>query len=190
MALDFPDAPFPGQAYGQWVWDGIAWVSSRLGAGTYPVGGVLFGLADGNAGSDPDNLLFDPATGSLAVGGTLSLGTPLALASGGTGAITAADALSNLGGLAKAGGTMTGALQVTSNVSAFNYLIANQLTTDTGAFGFANTNGPVMVAWGNAAAGAGSLIFQTVSAGGVSVQAAIMDRSQNFQIFGPTATKP
>src|SRR3954466_3935049 len=86
MPLDFPDAPYPGQIYGQWAWNGVAWVSSRLGSGTYPVGGVLFGLADGTPGSDPSNLLFNLATSSLTVGGTLSLGAPLATTSGGTGA--------------------------------------------------------------------------------------------------------
>src|SRR3954462_7741754 len=148
MPLDFPDAPFPGQAYGQWIWDGIAWVSSRLGAGTYPVGRVLFGLADGNAGSDPDNLLFNLATSSLAVGGTLSLGAPLALASGGTAAITAAKALSNLGGLAKTGGTMTGILTLfgapSNNLDAatkyYVDTVPNQLITLSGAVSGSGTN--------------------------------------------------
>lgn len=118
MSLDFPDAPYPGQIYGQWSWTGSSWVSSLLGSGTYPVGGVLFGLADGNAGSDPDNLLFNLDTSSLAIGGTLSLGTPLAIANGGTAAITAAQALSNLGGLAKAGGVMSGTLTLFGSPSA------------------------------------------------------------------------
>lgn len=47
--------------------------------------------------------------------GSLVLATALPISSGGTGSITASDALSNLGGLAKAGDTMTGNLYIKNN---------------------------------------------------------------------------
>jgi hypothetical protein len=47
--------------------------------------------------------------------GSLALATALPISSGGTGSTTASDALSNLGGLAKAGDTMTGNLYIKNN---------------------------------------------------------------------------
>lgn len=51
---------------------------------------------------------------------SLSLGSALPIANGGTGSTTASGALSNLGGLAKAGGTMSGALTLKSTLAVNN----------------------------------------------------------------------
>ena len=55
--------------------------------------------------------------------GSLALTTALPISSGGTGSTTASGALSNLGGLAKAGGTMSGNLNIKNNsrVSQLNF---------------------------------------------------------------------
>ncbi len=64
-------------------------------------------------------LTVNPLTvsGSLTVSGAVSLNTPLGITDGGTGASSAASALSNLGALPLSGGTMTGALTLASDPS-------------------------------------------------------------------------
>ncbi|MBP5781929.1 MAG: hypothetical protein J6W04_00135 [Bacteroidales bacterium] len=52
---------------------------------------------------------------NIAANGTVTLATPLPIASGGTGASTAAGAVSNLGALPTTGGTLTGSLTVDGN---------------------------------------------------------------------------
>jgi hypothetical protein len=49
-------------------------------------------------------------------------------------------------------------------VSSSNYFTATQATTDTGIFGFGNSNGPGMVAWGSATGGAGRMEFNAAGA--------------------------
>lgn len=48
-------------------------------------------------------------------------------------------------------------LQVDGDVGAANFRIGTQLTSDAGTFGFTNGNGPGVVVWGSASAGAGSV---------------------------------
>lgn len=55
--------------------------------------------------------------------------------------------------------TITRDLTVGRDVYAGNYKIGLETTNDAGTFGFSNGNGPGIIAWGNAAAGAGKLQF-------------------------------
>lgn len=67
-------------------------------------------------------------TGNAAISGALSLGTPLAVASGGTGSAVAATGLSNLGGLGKAGGGVA-----TTNYMTGDLLSGQNTTLTPGA---------------------------------------------------------
>ena len=57
--------------------------------------------------------------------------------------------------------TPTGAykLQIAGGVSGYNYFIGTQATADAGTFGFGNSSGPSMIAWGVSTAGAGRMDF-------------------------------
>jgi hypothetical protein len=54
-------------------------------------------------------------------------------------------------------------LQVGGSVRAGNYYINAQGAGDAGQFGFGNSNGPVIVAFGSGTSGAGSLVFRTAN---------------------------
>lgn len=113
--MDTIDAVFKGDGTGTSV-------GLRVGTGkTLAVAGTL--TATGSA-----------SFSNVAItGGSVSGITDLAIADGGTGASTASVALSNLGGLPLAGGTLTGALAVTAGtVSAPG--IAASGDTNTGIF--------------------------------------------------------
>lgn len=141
-----------------------------------------------------------------ATGTGLTSGTPAAL-----GLLTTALAASTY--LPKAGGTLTGPLAGTSavfsgnvsgaaaifsgnvsgaaatfsgNVSAPNFFIGTQVATDAGTFGFSNSNGPGMIAWGSAAAGAGRMEFY--AAGAKQAEVSPTAAAVNYvQLFGNTA---
>jgi len=122
------------------------------------------------------------------VNGVATLAT-VPVSKGGTGATTAPNALTNLGAVAKAGDTMSGALTVNANISSSQFIFGQLLTSVTGAatesvgFGFSSNN-PKIVCWGPSSAGAGQITFYT-TAGGNS-----LDASGNLTILGGTATKP
>ena len=80
---------------------------------------------------------------------------------GSAGGITEADA--DLRYVNLSGDTMTGALTVSNNVSAFNYYVANSAVTDAGTVGFVNDNGPCMVFWGSSTGGFGDLHMYTAT---------------------------
>lgn len=52
-------------------------------------------------------------------------------------------------------------LQIDGAVRASNFVVNTETTGDAGLFGFSNSNGPSMVAYGTATAGVGALIFRT-----------------------------
>lgn len=91
------------------------------------------------------------AGGGLAGTVTVSLQTPVTVPRGGTGATTGAQALLNLGAVAKAGDTMTGALQLPTGTAANPGLAIG--STD---FGFFRTSGDalqVLLGLGNSLTG-------------------------------------
>jgi len=187
MALDFPDNPTIGQIYGQWTWSGTSWT-----AGTEADPIIVPGPAGppgpqgptGPAGPQGDTGPTGPAGPTVPV--------PLPVASGGTNAVTAPAALASLGAVAKAGDTMTGALTTTAltasgNVGAAAFIAAGGgATSERPVFGFANSNGPQIQAWGTASPGAGSVIIANPAAANM----AWFYPDGGFQIYGTTATKP
>ena len=54
----------------------------------------------------------------------------------------------------------TTAVQVAGSVRAANYYINSQAVADSGLFGFSNTNGPSVTAYGTGTTGAGALVFK------------------------------
>jgi hypothetical protein len=109
--LDFPGPG--GLTVGQiftsggqsWRWDGTKWGSGTAGGGS---SGDITGVAAGTG------LTGGGTSGDV----TLSLATPVTVANGGTNSTSAANAVINLGAVAKAGDTMTGALTVNLNAAA------------------------------------------------------------------------
>ena len=83
-------------------WNGSAWTPTTLGAGTGTITGVTAGNGLSGGGT----------TGTV----TLDLSAPVSIANGGTSAVTAPAALTALGALPIAGGTMTG--KITAIASA------------------------------------------------------------------------
>jgi hypothetical protein len=84
----------------------------------------------------------------------------------------------------KAGDTMSGGLTITSgNVAAGNFVIGGMATTDAGAFGFTNSNGAEVIAYGNASAGTGNLDLVTSGAVRVRVQGDGASRAGNLFPF-------
>jgi hypothetical protein len=113
----------------------------------------------------------------------------LPIANGGTNAATAAAALTNLGAVAKAGDTMSGALTVNANIATTQFVFGQLLTSPTGAgtetvaVGF-STNNPKIVCWGISSGGAGQISIYTTAGENK------LDASGNLTILGGTATKP
>lgn len=118
--MDTIDAVFKGDGTGTSV-------GLRVGAGkTLAVAGAL--TATGSASFSAASI-----NNATITGGSVSGITDLAIADGGTGASTASVALGNLGGLPLAGGTLTGALAVTTGtVSAPGIAVAGD--SNTGIF--------------------------------------------------------
>lgn len=71
-------------------------------------------------------------------------------------------------------------LDVSGSVNAPNYLIGSEATSSAGTFGFTNSNGPAIQAWGSATANPGALVFNTAGS-----EKARFDSSGNF-ILGST----
>lgn len=109
----------------------------------------------------------------------------------GTGAAGAGMLQLNTGGVARWSWTVTGnflpALAGTYNIGsislpagsvyaayfrAANHLVGDEGAAEAGSFGFSNTNGPGMVAWGSGSAGGGDLEFKTGGASRWKIKAA------------------
>lgn len=56
-----------------------------------------------------------------------------------------------------------GKLHVAGNIGASNFYVGGQATADSGTFGFGNTNGPRMIAWGTTSVGGGLLELKNPS---------------------------
>lgn len=78
--------------------------------------------------------------GNINVPGTVNLGSALSISSGGTGATSAASALSNLGALPLTGGTLTGNLGVNGIITAKTYLAVERNSNPQLALKNANSN--------------------------------------------------
>jgi len=113
MAFDFPSTPTLNQEYAAgpvtYKWNGVAWDIKQSGAASITPA-ALTKVDDANVTMTLDGT---PATALLqATNMTLGWTGTLSVARGGTGAATAAAALTALGAVAKIGDTMTGNLQI------------------------------------------------------------------------------
>ena len=146
-------------------------------------------------------LLGNP-TGSAASPSEISLGAGLSFAgsvlsaTGAGSGITQADA--DLRYVNVTGDTMTGLLTVnatikaSAEVSAANFVIADQLTTNAGAFGFTNANGPRIAAYGSGTGTPSTLVMDaptgstrlTVAPGGITCYTSIFTSVTNTFICG------
>jgi hypothetical protein len=127
-------------------------------------------------------------SGAISGSGTTAITTTLAtvpIGSGGTGSTTAPAALTALGAVPLAGGTMTGDL-VVPNVAAGSFLPPTGAAGEWAQFGFTNGNGPKIQAYGDSSGGAGGLYFYAHS----NTETGHFDSAGNLTIAGGTATKP
>jgi hypothetical protein len=115
-----------------------------------------------------------------------SIPLPVAIASGGTGAVTAPAALTSLGAAPIASPSFTGNATFSGNIRAAAFQPPTDAGTDQGQYGFASTNGPKMVCWGTTSVGAGQFSFYNASSG----QAVSFSPTGDIAIAGSTATKP
>jgi hypothetical protein len=202
--LDFPGPG--GLTVGQifssagqsWRWDGIKWAAAA-GAGA-PLDSPSFTgdpKAPTPATADNDTSIATTAfvkaqgyllnnqsitlSGDVSGSGTTAITTTLAtvpVAKGGTGATTAPTALTNLGAVAKAGDTMTGALTVTTNATV-------PATDANGLLHLVAPNGvPANLAFDTFAGGLGGTNYSTIQLRQAGGTAAAPTASVASDIFG------
>lgn len=116
----------------------------RSGSGVYSVPPGTYGVPDETVASTPYNSNIDDVA--------TDLNTPRPIVAGGTGATSAAQALTNLGGVAKAGDTMTGRLLVMAGSGPSSYVSQISVGTYGGTYPggslISNSPGQILVSAG------------------------------------------
>jgi hypothetical protein len=155
---DFPNSPTNGQVFESWRYDGVKWGPAS---------------SAGSSGNDPITL-----SGAVSGTGTTAIVTTLAtvpVASGGTAATTPGAALTNLGALPAAGGTMTGGLHVVSSAYIDIQVSGNSNST---VLALGHQTGATYIA----ATGATNLNLQTNGATRLTI-----DSSGHVTVPGPSS---
>lgn len=132
-----------------------------------------------------------PKTGPVGFGGTTAA-FPALKPSGTTLQVRLADdsALAPLAAAsvtAAGNSTFGGAVKVQAEVAAANFVIADQLTTNAGAFGFTNANGPRIVTYGSGTGTPSTIVMDapsgtmrlTVAPGGITCYTSILPSATN-----------
>lgn len=190
MALDFPNSPVAGTVFGAWRFDGTKW-------------GAVSGVSGGGSAGDITAVL---AGDGLSGGGTegdvsIALAVPVTVARGGTGAVDAATARTNLGAApnpVNLASQVTGVLPVanggtgatTGNVGPYLPLVAGVANTLTGILNMAPAAGIAQINLRKPASGqqvqlcgyTGANARWTIALGDITAESS-NDAGSDFQIY-------
>ena len=131
----------------------------------------------------------------------LNLGDASAESTGNVGSDMVVNRWSDAGGLigtaltisrATGNATFGGGIKASAEVAAANFVIADQLTTNAGIFGFTNANGPRIVAYGSGTGAPSTIVMDaptgstrlTVAPGGITCYTSIFTSVTNTFICG------